>query len=142
MRGFQDKTPLGIWLVGLLALAIVVGGTLTYPTGLAQAQQPPGSTPTPVPRPTNPTLPRDSLTESLCMGEIPGCPQVFLFVLPLIAVAILLSMGVRNPVVLSGVVTLVLAATSIAINPNVMMLGLIVLGALAVGAGAVAVARR
>ena len=87
--------------------------------------------------------PQRSLTETMCsIGNVPNCPQIFIFIIPLVGLAGMLSMGVRHPLILSGVVVLLLSGTSIAIKPNILMIALLVLGAAAIGVGVMNMSRR
>ena len=78
------------------------------------------------------------LLERVCASAIPGsagipgCPVTLVPLIPLIGVGLLLTLGARNPVVLGGVAVAGAAGTSIAINPNPLMISLLVLAALAV----------
>ena len=66
---------------------------------------------------------------------IPGCPVTLVPLMPLIGLGLLLSLGVRNPMVLGGVAVGAAAATSVAISPNPLMISLLVLAALSVVIG-------
>ena len=98
-----------------------------------------------IPPPTlgEPNLPNRTLTETLCsVGDVPGCPHYFLFVVPMLALGFAFAIGARHPALLFGVALLSLGGTSFAINPNMLMIGMIVMGAVAVALGVTSMVRR
>ena len=132
-----------------------VTGLIEFETYEAQAslsdQFPDGATaevtfiPEPPPHPASPSH-GFSLGELVCaVGDFPGCPAVFIFIMPLLAVGGLIKTGGtvgRNPILLFGVGVLAMGATSIALNPNVVMIVLTVLGALTAAGTFMFIARR
>ena len=88
-------------------------------------------------------LPRLTLTESLCaIGEVPGCPGVYLYLIPLVLLGVVLKTGIRHPALLAAVLVTSITATAIAIKPNMMMLALLFLGAGSVGLGVLVVVKK
>ena len=86
-------------------------------------------------RPPHPASPSHgfSLREMVCsVGDFPGCPEVYIFILPLLALTTMFKVGgvARNPLILFGTGVVVMGGTSIALNPNVVMIGITVAGAM------------
>ena len=63
---------------------------------------------------------------------IPGCPVSLVPLIPLIGVGMLLTLGVRSPVVLGAISVMLAAGTSTAIAPNPLMISFLVLATVAV----------
>ena len=75
-----------------------------------------------------------TLAETLCW-RIPACPMSLIFLLPLVAVGMSFSLGLRNPFALTGLAFFVMGAMLLLANPNPFLLVVMVLSAFGTAAG-------